>query len=116
MNLAGSRKHGSLVQALHAHLRGIRACLAGWRAPRPGAGSHALLTANAGSAGHYVVVFDPLDGSSNIDAGISVGSIFGIYAPSEDCSVGVSMPCPAVVMPVVSCMAAAAAQHAVSIA
>ena len=33
------------------------------------------------------MVFDPLDGSSNIDAGISVGSIFGVYAPSEECSV-----------------------------
>lgn len=32
-------------------------------------------------SGEYVVVFDPLDGSSNIDAGISVGSIFGIYEP-----------------------------------
>lgn len=29
-------------------------------------------------SGNYVVVFDPLDGSSNIDAGISVGSIFGV--------------------------------------
>ena len=38
-------------------------------------------------AGNYVVVFDPLDGSSNIDAGISTGSIFGIYAPSEECSI-----------------------------
>jgi fructose-1,6-bisphosphatase I len=37
-------------------------------------------------SGNYVVVFDPLDGSSNIDAGISTGSIFGIYAPSEECS------------------------------
>ena len=36
-------------------------------------------------SGHYVVVFDPLDGSSNIDAGISTGSIFGVYAPSEEC-------------------------------
>lgn len=34
-----------------------------------------------------MVVFDPLDGSSNIDAGISVGSIFGVYAPAEECSV-----------------------------
>ena len=34
-----------------------------------------------------MVVFDPLDGSSNIDAGISTGSIFGIYAPSEECSI-----------------------------
>ena len=32
----------------------------------------------------YVVVFDPLDGSSNIDAGISTGSIFGIYKEPED--------------------------------
>lgn len=33
------------------------------------------------------MVFDPLDGSSNIDAGISVGSIFGIYEPSEECPI-----------------------------
>ncbi|KAJ3309344.1 Fructose-1,6-bisphosphatase [Boothiomyces sp. JEL0838] len=30
-------------------------------------------------SGHYCVVFDPLDGSSNIDCGVSVGTIFGIY-------------------------------------
>lgn len=28
---------------------------------------------------HYCAVFDPLDGSSNIDCNVSVGSIFGIY-------------------------------------
>ena len=27
----------------------------------------------------YIVVFDPLDGSSNIDVNVSVGTIFGIY-------------------------------------
>ncbi len=27
----------------------------------------------------YVVIFDPLDGSSNIDSGVSVGTIFAIY-------------------------------------
>jgi len=31
------------------------------------------------SKGHYLAVFDPLDGSSNIDANVSIGSIFGIY-------------------------------------
>jgi len=31
------------------------------------------------SKGHYMAVFDPLDGSSNIDANVSIGSIFGIY-------------------------------------
>ncbi|ORY32572.1 putative fructose-bisphosphatase [Naematelia encephala] len=32
-----------------------------------------------GSKGTYCVVFDPLDGSSNIDAGVNVGTIFGVY-------------------------------------
>jgi fructose-1,6-bisphosphatase I len=32
-----------------------------------------------GSSGRYVCVFDPLDGSSNIDVNVSIGTIFGIY-------------------------------------
>jgi fructose-1,6-bisphosphatase I len=32
-----------------------------------------------GGSGNYIVVFDPLDGSSNIDANVSVGTIFGIW-------------------------------------
>jgi len=32
-----------------------------------------------GGSGRYIVVFDPLDGSSNIDANVSVGTIFGIW-------------------------------------
>ncbi len=43
--------------------------------------------------GKYVLVYDPIDGSSNIDANVSIGSIFGIFrrvTPSgpgteEDC-------------------------------
>ena len=31
------------------------------------------------AVGSYVLVFDPLDGSSNIDHNVSVGTIFGIY-------------------------------------
>ncbi len=30
-------------------------------------------------SGTYCAVFDPLDGSSNIDCGVSIGTIFGIY-------------------------------------
>jgi fructose-1,6-bisphosphatase I len=30
-------------------------------------------------SGKYLVVFDPLDGSSNIDANVSIGTIFAIY-------------------------------------
>ncbi|KLO12591.1 inositol phosphatase [Schizopora paradoxa] len=33
--------------------------------------------------GKYCVVFDPLDGSSNIDAGVNIGTIFGVYKVSE---------------------------------
>eukprot|EP00276_Gloeochaete_wittrockiana_P003375 CAMPEP_0184650388 /NCGR_PEP_ID=MMETSP0308-20130426/7909_1 /TAXON_ID=38269 /ORGANISM="Gloeochaete witrockiana, Strain SAG 46.84" /LENGTH=433 /DNA_ID=CAMNT_0027083861 /DNA_START=72 /DNA_END=1373 /DNA_ORIENTATION=- len=36
-------------------------------------------------AGNYVAVFDPLDGSSNIDAAVSTGSIFGIYKQKHAC-------------------------------
>ncbi len=34
--------------------------------------------------GEYVVFIDPLDGSSNIDANISIGTIFSIYHKSEN--------------------------------
>lgn len=33
--------------------------------------------------GDYIVCFDPIDGSSNIDAAVPTGSIFGIYSPGE---------------------------------
>lgn len=38
--------------------------------------------------GKYVVAFDPLDGSSNIDVNVSVGSIFSIYRKKteKDCA------------------------------
>lgn len=34
----------------------------------------------------YVAVFDPLDGSSNVDAGIPTGTIIGIYEHDEVCT------------------------------
>jgi fructose-1,6-bisphosphatase I len=33
---------------------------------------------------HYIVMFDPLDGSSNIDVNVSVGTIFAIYRRQSD--------------------------------
>jgi len=36
-------------------------------------------------SGNYVAVFDPLDGSSNIDAGIATGTIFGIFVQNASC-------------------------------
>ena len=34
--------------------------------------------------GKYIAVFDPLDGSSNVDAGIPTGTIFGIFEEDPD--------------------------------
>jgi len=38
-----------------------------------------FITVEGENAGDYIVVFDPLDGSSNIDVSVSIGTIFGIY-------------------------------------
>ena len=46
---------------------------------------HPLFLAPHEPRGPYVVLFDPLDGSSNIDAGITIGTIFSVYrAPRPD--------------------------------
>ncbi len=34
--------------------------------------------------GNYVLIFDPLDGSSNIDANVNIGTIFSIYRKVSD--------------------------------
>lgn len=39
---------------------------------------------SAFAVGDFVAVFDPLDGSKNIDASLPVGSIFGIYKKHHD--------------------------------
>ncbi|GMI69738.1 high cyclic electron flow 1 [Hibiscus trionum] len=36
-------------------------------------------------SGNYIVVFDPIDGSANIDTALTTGSIFGIYGPDQQC-------------------------------
>jgi fructose-1,6-bisphosphatase I len=36
--------------------------------------------------GDYFLIFDPLDGSSNIDANVNVGTIFSIYRTRGDCN------------------------------
>ncbi|KAG7338004.1 fructose-1,6-bisphosphatase [Nitzschia inconspicua] len=38
-----------------------------------------VMTDSAFAVGDYIAVFDPIDGSKNIDASLPVGSIFGIY-------------------------------------
>ena len=43
----------------------------------------ALIHVQDEEKGQFNVVFDPLDGSSNIDVSISIGTIFGIYPTLE---------------------------------
>ena len=43
---------------------------------------HPLFLKATEPRGPYVVLFDPLDGSSNIDAGITIGTIFSVYRAS----------------------------------
>lgn len=45
---------------------------------------------NPKQRGKYCVCFDPLDGSSNIDAGVNVGTIFIIYKVKKDGEASVS--------------------------
>lgn len=41
------------------------------------------IVADPARRGSYIICFDPLDGSSNIDANVSVGSIWGIWKVKE---------------------------------
>lgn len=43
--------------------------------------------------GRYVLVFDPLDGSSNIDVNASIGTIFGIYRRRTPAGLGTVEDC-----------------------
>ncbi|KAF5747595.1 Fructose-1 6-bisphosphatase [Tripterygium wilfordii] len=40
-------------------------------------------------SGNYIVVFDPIDGSANIDTALTTGSIFGIYGPDRQCLIDI---------------------------
>ena len=42
-----------------------------------------VVTKNNGGHGKYIVLFDPLDGSSNLDCNVAVGTIFAVYSTPE---------------------------------
>ncbi|XP_059486489.1 fructose-1,6-bisphosphatase 1 [Neocloeon triangulifer] len=52
--------------------------------------NEAVIEVETDRQGKYVVCFDPLDGSSNIDCLVSIGSIFAIYKKSHDCTPSVA--------------------------
>ncbi|XP_065189554.1 fructose-1,6-bisphosphatase 1-like [Sycon ciliatum] len=43
-----------------------------------------VIEVEVANQGKYIVTFDPLDGSSNIDCLVSIGSIFGIYEKKSE--------------------------------
>lgn len=45
-----------------------------------------IVNTEEGKNAHYVVLFDPLDGSKNIDINASIGTIFSIYKREDMCS------------------------------
>ena len=70
-----------------AHTEFVRALRRGGECCLIGSEEHAEaipLDANTEGDGDYIVLLDPLDGSSNIDVNVSVGTIFSIYKLPED--------------------------------
>ncbi|QXD15333.1 class 1 fructose-bisphosphatase [Rhodocaloribacter litoris] len=70
-----------------AHREFVRALRRGGECCLIGSEEHAEaipIRANGGSDGKYIVLLDPLDGSSNIEVNVSVGTIFSIYRMPED--------------------------------
>lgn len=49
---------------------------------------HAMVTPHQTSTAKYAVVFDPLDGSSNIDVNVSVGTTFSIFRRPDGADFG----------------------------
>lgn len=47
-----------------------------------------IQTDSAFSVGDYIAVFDPIDGSKNIDSSLPVGNIFAIYKKQPGSTVG----------------------------
>ena len=70
-----------------AHTEFVRALRRGGECCLIGSEEHAeaipLEGDRPGEAGRYIVLLDPLDGSSNIDVNVSVGTIFSVYRLPE---------------------------------
>jgi len=75
--------HGETVQKLDVYandllVEGLRAsgAVCGMASEES---EEVIAPSKAGEQSDYLVYFDPLDGSSNIDVNVSIGTIFGIY-------------------------------------
>lgn len=73
--------HGEAQQRLDisAHIRFVRALRNGGEVAAVVSEEEEELICTGNQHGKYVVALDPLDGSSNIDVNVSIGTIFSIY-------------------------------------
>ncbi len=69
--------HEEFVRALR---RGGEVCLIGSEEH-----DEAIPLKTYGHSGRYIVLMDPLDGSTNVDVNVSIGTIFSIYRVPEGC-------------------------------
>jgi len=76
-NSTGDAQQKLDVYADHVFERALRASgvIAGWASEE----SEEFVTFEENKDAEYVIVIDQLDGSSNIDVNVSIGTIFGIY-------------------------------------
>src|SRR5580700_1632378 len=82
MNVQGEEQQKLDVYANEAllHCLGVRDAVAVLVSEE---NDHPVVFDRAPDTGKYVVIFDPLDGSSNIDVNVSVGTIFSIFRRPE---------------------------------
>src|SRR5271154_4689420 len=78
INIQGEAQQKLDVYANEAllHCLGVRDCVAALVSEE---NDEPVTFDRAPDGGKYVIVFDPLDGSSNIDVNVNVGTIFSIY-------------------------------------
>jgi fructose-1,6-bisphosphatase I len=81
-NIQGETQQKLDVYANEAllHCLGVRACVAALVSEE---NDEPITFDRPADEGEYVIVFDPLDGSSNIDVNVNVGTIFSIYRRKE---------------------------------
>ena len=70
-----------------AHEEFVRALRRGGEVCMIGSEEHdeAIPIKTNGNSGRYIVLMDPLDGSTNVDVNVSIGTIFSIYRLPEGC-------------------------------
>lgn len=76
-NVQGEEQQKLDVLADNEILKSLKDC--GKVASAASEENESIVVLNDNDKGKYVVTFDPLDGSSNIDVNISIGTIFSVY-------------------------------------